>query len=47
MNEEPTDEELGRLATEIYWDLEYGDEKAALGKLRKLIDDAFNRGADE
>lgn len=47
MNEEPTDEELERLATEIYWDLEHGKGKDAIARLRKLIDESFNRGADE
>lgn len=44
---EPTDEELDALATAIYWDLENGKDKEAVKKLRKLVDDAFNRGSDE
>ncbi len=48
MNEgDPTDEELDLLASQIYWDLESGDNREAVQRLRKLIDDAFQRGADE
>lgn len=44
---EPTDEELDTLATEIYWHLEHGEILEARAKLRKLNDEAFDRGADE
>ncbi len=47
MNEEPTDAELESLATAIYWHLEHGENSDAVARLRKLIDDAFNRGSDE
>lgn len=40
---EPTDEELDTLATEIYWHLEHGEIAEARAKLRNLIDGAEGR----
>lgn len=40
---EPTDEELDLLATSMYWDFEYGRQREAIWKLRKLIQDTQER----
>lgn len=44
---EPTNEELEALATQIYWNIEHGEMREAVQRLRDMIDNAFNRGADE
>lgn len=40
----PTDQELEKLALEIYWHMEHGEQKEAIQKLRRIIEEAEERG---